>query len=94
MNEKLNYSPEGKIRNDNFTDYKIPTLEDFADTEADVIFLETPQEDGPFGARPLAEHGVVGIAPAFANAIRDALNKHYFELPITADRILTDLGKE
>ena len=88
VNERLIYSPDGKVRNDNLTDYKIPTFADFTETEFDVIFLETPQEDGPYGARPLAEHGVVGVAPAYANAVRDALGIHFNHLPITQDKLL------
>lgn len=88
MTEKIVYSGEGKIRNDNFTDYKIPTAADVADADVRVIFLENPQHDGPFGARPLAEHGIVAVAPAFANAVRDALGVHFHDLPITVDKIM------
>jgi carbon-monoxide dehydrogenase large subunit len=91
--EEIRYSSEGKIRNDNLTDYKIPTAEDIADTEFNVIFLENPQHDGPFGARPIAEHAVVAIAPAFANALRDAAGLQFFHLPVTSDKILVSLRK-
>ncbi len=88
INERIMFSPDGKVRNDNLTDYKIPTAEDVEGTEFDVIFLETPQEDGPYGARPLAEHGIVAVAPAFANALRDAIGIHFHHLPITPDKLL------
>jgi len=89
--EKIVYSDNGKVRNDNFTDYKIPTSHEVADAKIEVIFLETPQEDGPYGARPLAEHGIVAVAPAFANALYDALGVDFFHLPITSDDILKAL---
>jgi len=92
--EKIIYSDGGKVKNDNFTDYKIITADDLADTEVEVIFLETPQYDGPYGARPLAEHGVVAVAPAFANALRDALGVHFNHLPVTADDIMKELKKK
>ena len=88
INERIMFTPDGKVRNDNLTDYKIPTAEDVEDTEFDVIFLETPQEDGPYGARPLAEQGIVSVAPAFANAVRDAIGVHFHHLPITPDKLL------
>lgn len=88
INERIMFTPDGRVRNDNLTDYKIPTAEDVQDTEFDVIFLETPQEDGPYGARPLAEHGIVAVAPAFANAVRDAIGVHFHHLPITPDKLL------
>ncbi|MFP4497609.1 MAG: xanthine dehydrogenase family protein molybdopterin-binding subunit [Vulcanimicrobiota bacterium] len=92
--EEMVYSGEGLVRNDNLTDYKVPTVADLADTEIEVIFLETPQHDGPYGARPLAEHGTVGVAPAFANAIRNATGAEFYHLPVTTDKIMAQLGKE
>jgi CO/xanthine dehydrogenase Mo-binding subunit len=94
MLEEIIYSGEGQVRNDNLTDYKIPTTDDVAGTKAEVIFLETPQHDGPYGARPLAEHGLVAIAPAFANAVFDAAGLDFFSLPISADKIMSALTKE
>jgi len=91
INEALIYSSGGVVRNDNLTDYKIPTLEDLEDTDIEVIFLETPQEDGPYGARPLAEHATVGIAPAYANALYDALGIHFNHLPVSADVLLREM---
>ncbi len=94
VNETLIYSNEGVVRNDNLTDYKIPTLEDLEDTDIEVIFLETPQEDGPYGARPLAEHATVAIAPAYASALHDALGIDFNNLPISADVVLRRLTAE
>ncbi len=90
LNEIIVYNEEGKIRNAGLTDYKIPTPPDSPD-ELVTIFLETPQPDGPFGARPLAEHGIVSVAPAIANAIRDALGIDFYKLPLNHDTILKAL---
>ena len=91
MNEEIIFSGEGKVRNDNLTDYKIPALADLAEAKMEVIFLETPQHNGPFGARPLAEHGMLGIPPAYANALRDAIGHHFNRLPVNPDRLMEAL---
>ncbi len=84
--EALVISKDGKIRNDGLTDYKISTVRDIP-FEYKVFFVETEEETGPYGARSLAEHGMVGMAPAFANALYNALGVEFFKLPITFEDI-------
>jgi len=92
LSEELIYSPEGRIRNDSLTDYKVPTSEDVEETEYVVIFLQTPLADSEFGVRPLAEHGTVSVAPAIANAIARACGLELTELPMKAERIVRGLA--
>ncbi len=87
LSERIIYSGEGTMRNNNFTDYKIPTPEDVADTQMEVIFFETPEPIGPFGARGIAEHGTVGICAVIGNALSDALGVEIKELPLSAETI-------
>ena len=94
LNEELVYGKNGEMRNNSFTDYKIPTPLDLYDTKLDVYFFETPEPIGPFGARGIAEHGTVGIAPAFGNAISDALDIEIFDLPLTREKIYLNMSKE
>ena len=91
LSEKVIFSPEGRIRNDSLTDYKVPTPEDVEETEYVVIFLQTPLADSEFGVRPLAEHGTVAVAPAIANAIAGACGLELTDLPMTAERIFQGL---
>jgi len=93
LNETLVYGKDGKVRNASLTDYKIPCLEDIPE-EMITIFLENPGPDGPFGARPLAEHGIVSVAPAIANAVKDALGIDFYDLPLNQDRVLQALYGE
>jgi len=92
--ESIIYSESGKVRNDHFTDYKIPTPEDLWNTEFDIIFVETPEEGGPYGARSLGEHGIVSVPAMVANAISNATGIEFFELPITAEKILKKLKEK
>jgi len=90
--EQVVYGADGRLRNAGLTDYKIPTPEDVEETELEVAFLENPFPEGPFGARCLGEHGLVSVAPAIANAVRQATGLHIDRLPLTADAVLAALG--
>lgn len=76
---------QGRVMNDNFTDYRIPTISDVPSIES--VFIEIPDPFGPFGAKGLGEITQVGVAPAIANAIYDAAGIRLKELPMTSERI-------
>jgi len=44
-------------------------------------------EAGPFGAKGLGESGVIPVAAAVANAVKDAVGVRLTELPMTPERI-------
>jgi CO/xanthine dehydrogenase Mo-binding subunit len=90
LSEKIIFSDQGKIRNNNLVDYKVLGYEDMPQ-DMKVFFIETPEETGPFGARGLGEHGAVAVAPAVLNAIYDAIGINFYELPVTADRVVKAL---
>mgnify|MGYP002410216751 CR=1 FL=1 len=56
-----------------------------------IDFVQTPEESGPYGAKGLGEHGTVSVAPAILNAVYDATGKDFYELPVTAEKILKAL---
>jgi len=80
----------GKIQNTNFRDYKIPTIQEL-NFPIDLEFIETNDSFGPFGAKGVAESGLVPTAPAIANAIYDAVGIRIRDLPITPEKILAAL---
>ena len=69
--ESYIYDDQGHLLNGSFTDNKILTAMDLPE-EIECLAVETPQLDGPFGARGVGEHPMISVAPALANAIRDA----------------------
>ena len=85
-------SQEGKILNPNFRDYKIPRVWEM-DFPIDLEFIETDDSFGPFGAKGVAEPGLVPTAPAIANAIYDAVGIRIRDLPITPQKLLAELKK-
>lgn len=81
---------KGVPRNSDFVDYKIPVATDTP--EMDITLLETsPQPDGPFGVKGIAEPTMVPTAPAIANALYDALGIRIMDLPLTAEKVLAAL---
>lgn len=76
---------EGRTLNDNFTDYKLPTINIVPTVEKAII--EVPSKFGPYGARGMAEMPTIVVAPAIANAIYDAVGVRITELPMTAERV-------
>lgn len=87
--EKLHFGPDGSIQNHNLVDYRIITTTDLPEME--VIFIETEDATGPYGARGLGEHGIVAIPAAIANALADALGVDFFEIPITSEMVFEAL---
>ena len=73
-----------------FLEHKSPTILDSPPVE--VIFADVVDPVGPFGAKALGEPPSVGVAPAIANAIHDAIGIRVRELPITPDVILDQLA--
>lgn len=93
ISEELKYNEEGKLLTKSFVDYKIPTMQDLPDI-IEVHCVETPQLDGPYGARGCAEHPMISITSAMGNAIADATGVELFETPFTADKVYTALNKK
>jgi CO/xanthine dehydrogenase Mo-binding subunit len=83
--EKLHFGLDGSIQNHSFVDYRIITTTDMPQLE--VIFIETEDASGPFGARGLGEHGIVAVPAAIANALADALGVEFTEIPITSEMV-------
>ena len=92
LSEALIYNDEGKLLTRNFVDYKILTMQDLPE-KIETYFIETPQLDGPFGARGCAEHPMISITSAIGNALADATGIEVFEVPLTSDRVYRALHK-
>ncbi len=80
---------DGHVINNNWTDYKLPTLADVPDVQA--IIVQQPVEGGPFGMKGLGESPVIHPPAALANAIARATGVRPTSLPITAEKILRAL---
>jgi len=57
--------------------------------EVEVIFVETDDAYGPYGAKTVGEIPIVPAVGAVANAIHNATGARMRELPMTPDKLLT-----
>ena len=84
---------DGKVLNNSFVDYKIPTIDNAPETFI-AMGVEHPEETGPYGARGIGEPAMVPGAPAIANAIYNATGCRFTEMPITPERMLKALQEK
>jgi CO/xanthine dehydrogenase Mo-binding subunit len=75
----------GAMANAQLTNYTIPTTLDTP--SMDVVLLENPFPEGPFGAKGLGELPIDGPAPAVVNAIR-GMGVDLREVPATPEQVM------
>jgi CO/xanthine dehydrogenase Mo-binding subunit len=88
--ERIEFRDDGTMRNANFGPYRLPRIKD-APKKQTVVFVETPNREGPWSAKPIAEHPIVAVAPTIVNAVRDATGVEFNRLPVTEQDILQAL---
>jgi CO/xanthine dehydrogenase Mo-binding subunit len=90
--EEMSVDSEGRILNPSLSTYVIPTAEDAPEIVS--IIVEHPYPEGPHGAKGFAEQPLMGIAPAVANAVYDAVGARINELPITPEKVWRALNEK
>ena len=88
--ENIQYDSRGRMLNQSFLQYKIPTRMDVCSPR--VEFAPSYEESGPFGAKSIGEVVINTPAPAIAEAIYNATGLRFYELPITAEKIAMGLA--
>lgn len=83
--ENFSYDSNGRLLDTSLRTYKVMH---FGETPQYLVnFIETPCENSPYGARGIAEHGIIGIPAAFANALSLAAQTELDELPLVPETI-------
>lgn len=93
LDEEVLIDDSGAVVTRNLRAYNWPTMATIPET--DVRFAQTHDELGPFGAKPMSESPFNPVAPALANAVRDATGVRFTRLPLRRDRVwegLADAG--
>lgn len=83
--EDVRFTPEGRIENNSFMQYKIPTRRDVGTIR--VEFAPSYEPTGPFGAKSIGEIVVNTPAPAITDAIYNAIGCRFRDLPVTAEKV-------
>ncbi|MDD5544467.1 MAG: xanthine dehydrogenase family protein molybdopterin-binding subunit [Acidobacteriia bacterium] len=84
--------PPGRILNDQFSTYIIPTPMDIPEIHSLIVEHAFPY--GPFGAKGLGETPIIAVAPALVNAIANATGIQLREIPATPERVWQALKQE
>jgi CO/xanthine dehydrogenase Mo-binding subunit len=90
--EDMNTDKTGRIRNNSFTDYIIPTAVDVPHMVAKLHIEEYPL--GPYGAKGAGELPIIGAAPAYVGALEQALGCSLYHIPFTTVDTMNVLSKE
>ena len=83
--EETYYDDKGRLLNADFGSYLAPMSSEVP--PLDVIFVQTDEPSGPFGAKSISEISIDGVAPALVNAIHNATDKWIRTLPLTPERV-------
>ena len=59
--------------------------------DMEIMYVETPRPDGPFGASGVGEVPICGPAPAVINAIYNACGVRVKDLPALPEKVLAGL---
>jgi CO/xanthine dehydrogenase Mo-binding subunit len=91
--ESLRISPEnGAPIEKGLESYRLPLSVDIPKVE--IVLTEHANEDGPFGAKGVAEAPILLPAAVIASAISDAIGKPFFKAPITPEDVLAALMED
>jgi len=89
--EEIVWDDAGRLLTDDFGKYLIPTAADAPPITS--LIVEAAEPSGPFGAKGTGEPPACPTAAALINAIFDAVGVDITSLPVTAEKIYTELKK-
>jgi len=90
--EEVRLDSGGRVTTRALREYHVPVLADVPATE--VLFAATFDPFGPYGAKPMSEAPFNPVAPALANAVRDATGIRLTDLPLRRDRVYRELNNQ
>jgi CO/xanthine dehydrogenase Mo-binding subunit len=85
LHEELVHDDQGQLLTGTFLDYAVPTAAMLP--PIDVLIVEVPALEGPFGAKGIGEASILAGPAAIANAIAAATGRRMREIPMTPPRV-------
>jgi putative selenate reductase molybdopterin-binding subunit len=79
----------GRILNPSFNNYHMLPVQGVP--EIKTIFVENEEPSGPFGAKGIGEPGMVCTLAAIANAVDNAVGIRVRDLPMTPEKVLSQI---
>jgi carbon-monoxide dehydrogenase large subunit len=84
LTEQVVHDEDGQPASSSLLDYALMTAADVPGIR--TAYVETPSPLNPLGAKGIGESGAIGVPPALANAIADALGVHV-DPPFTTEKL-------
>ena len=92
LTENIQLTPSGRIQNNSFMQYRMPTRMDLGQIKGG--FEPSYEPNGPFGAKSIGELVIDSPAPAIAHAIYNATGIWLRDLPMTAEKLYKAMRKK
>ena len=90
LNEEYVYGKDGRLQNTGFLDYRIPVASDVP--MIDTVIVEVPNPSHPYGVRGIGETPIIPPMAAIANAVSQALDIRFTELPMSPPKVLAAIN--
>ena len=84
--EELLYDQQGRLLTTNLGDYHLYNAMEMPELQSYLV--ETSDPADLFGAKAASEIPLIGMAPAIANAVADAIDVRVRQMPLTPERVL------
>ncbi|MDY6828914.1 MAG: xanthine dehydrogenase family protein molybdopterin-binding subunit [Pseudomonadota bacterium] len=90
LNEEYVYDDAGVMQNAGFLDYRMPVALDLP--MIDTAIVEVPNPSHPYGVRGVGETPIVPPLAAVGNAVFDATQVRFCDLPLSPSRVFEGLS--
>jgi xanthine dehydrogenase molybdenum-binding subunit len=81
---------DGEVVTDHLSRYRMPSIKHVPE-DLDVIIVEDPTTDGPYGAKGVGEISTMPVPPAIVNAVYNATGIRFTRVPIDQDWLAREL---
>jgi CO/xanthine dehydrogenase Mo-binding subunit len=83
---------DGELVNGSLVDYRLPRFDDLPESFTTFI-MEGGGGPGPYGAKGMGEGGILAVAPAVGNAVRNAIGTRIQTVPLIPEVVWKGINK-
>jgi CO/xanthine dehydrogenase Mo-binding subunit len=83
---------EGQLINGSLVDYRLPRFDDLPASFTTFI-MEGGGGPGPYGAKGMGEGGILAVAPAVVNAVRNAIGTRIHGVPLLPEAVWKGINR-
>jgi CO/xanthine dehydrogenase Mo-binding subunit len=84
---------DGQLINGTLVDYRLPRFDDLPESFTTFV-MEGGGGPGPYGAKGMGEGGILAVAPAVVNAVRNAVGRSIHGVPLISEVVWKEINKK